>query len=372
MPHAICWKADPNLIWTMAITNAITFASYFSICITLFYLARKTRRAIATDWAFFLVGFALFIMACGSTHLMDVITTWSPWFWVEAWTNIVTALLSAYVAVQLIRRAPELGFGINDYALRLSNSETEKAQIEDNLLSSRKLEEWSRMSAVVTHEINNPLSAIQNLLFLIQQSPGLSPEVAAMVQKSSDEVRRIGTITHSTLGFFRQDAKPELVDFRMSAESVRFLLDPLLRQRGIELVIESSGDCTVNAYSMETRQVLLNLVRNACEATTKRGARVRIAMEGRTDDVQVVVEDQGAGIDPIILANLFQFGASTKGDRGNGIGLWAVRKLVKRHGGTIQVDSKPGQGSSFKICWPRRIVASEVLRELTPAMAMSR
>jgi signal transduction histidine kinase len=372
MPHAVCWKQDPGLIWTMAITNAITFVSYFSICLTLFYLARKTRQAIAPDWAFFVVGFALFIVACGSTHLMEVVTTWTPWFWLDAWTNIVTALLSGYVALQFIRRAPELGFGINDYALRLGNAETEKAQIEDNLLSSRKLEEWSRMSAVVTHEINNPLAAIQNLLFLIQQSPGLSPEVEAMVEKSSDEVRRIGTITNSTLGFFRQDARPETVDFRQSAESVRFLLDPLLRQRGIELVIETSGDCIVNAYSMETRQVLLNLVRNACEATTKRGARVKVAIEGRTEDVQVVVEDQGVGIDPIALANLFQFGVSTKGDRGNGIGLWAVRKLVSRHGGTIQVESKPGQGSRFIVCWPRRISVRESLKELRPAMAMSR
>jgi signal transduction histidine kinase len=372
MPHAVCWKQDPSLIWTMATTNAITFISYFSICVTLFYLARKTRQAIAPDWAFFLVGFALFIVACGSTHLMDVVTIWTPWFWLDAWTNIVTALLSGYVALQLIRRAPELGFGISDYAARLENAEAEKTQIEDNLLSSRRLEEWSRMSAVVTHEINNPLAAIQNLLFLIQQSPGLSPDVEAMVEKSSDEVRRIGTITNSTLGFFRQDAKPEPVDFRQSAESVRFLLDPLLRQKGIEIAIESSGDCTVSAYSMETRQVLLNLVRNACEATTKRGARVKVAIEGRTEDVQVVVEDQGMGIDSIMLANLFQFGVSTKGDRGNGIGLWAVRKLVSRHGGTIHVESKPGQGSRFTICWPRRIPVRESLQELRPAIVMSR
>ena len=98
MPHAVCWRQDPQLIWTMAITNGVTFLSYFCICITLFYLARKTNRVMVRDWAFFLVGFALFIVACGSTHLLEVVTTWIPIFWVDAWTNIITAALSGLVA----------------------------------------------------------------------------------------------------------------------------------------------------------------------------------------------------------------------------------------------------------------------------------
>ena len=182
----------------------------------------------------------------------------------------------------------------------------------------------------------------------------MAPEVAGMARQAEDEVLRIGAITRSTLGFFRQDEKRERVDLRTSAESVRSLLEPVLRERGIHLVVESAGDCAVDAYSVETRHVLLNLVRNACEATTRKGAQVKIAIEGRRDDVQVVVEDWGAGIAPAVLENLFQFGVSTKGDRGNGIGLWAVRRLVVRHGGTVRVDSTLGKGSRFTVCWPRR------------------
>ncbi len=78
MPHAVCWAAEPKLIWTMVVANAVTFLSYVSICATLLILVRRTRRVIARDWAYFLVGFALFIVACGSTHLMDVVTTWIP------------------------------------------------------------------------------------------------------------------------------------------------------------------------------------------------------------------------------------------------------------------------------------------------------
>jgi len=98
MPHAVCWSADPTLIWTMVATNLVTFLSYLTIAATLVVLVRRTRRLIVRDWAYFLIGFALFILACGSTHLLEVVTTWSPIFWVDAWTNIVTALLSGYVA----------------------------------------------------------------------------------------------------------------------------------------------------------------------------------------------------------------------------------------------------------------------------------
>src|ERR1700749_2516511 len=105
MPHAVCWRADQHLIWTMVISNAVTFLSYTTICLTLFTLVRRTRGIIiARDWVYFLTGFALFIVACGSTHLLEVVTTWSPIFWVDAWANILTAALSAWVALQLIRR----------------------------------------------------------------------------------------------------------------------------------------------------------------------------------------------------------------------------------------------------------------------------
>jgi len=356
MPHAVCWRQDPQLIWTMAVTNAITFLSYFCICITLFYLARKTNRVVVRDWIFFLVGFALFIVACGSTHLLEVITTWIPIFWVDAWTNVITAALSGYVAIQFIRRAPDLGFGINDYADRLANAQTEKAQVEENLLDARKLEEWNRMSALVTHEINNPLTAIQNFMFLIQHNPQASDDVKRMAEQAAEEVRRIGSIARSTLGFFRQDEHPEETDLQASARSVRSLLEPTRRQRGIEVLIETSGDCKLAAYPVEIRQVLLNLVRNACEAS-KRGSKVLIRIEGRAEDVSVTVEDQGTGIAPEMLENLFQFGRTTKGERGNGMGLWAVKKLVTRRGGSVRVDSTLGKGSRFIVVWPRAVVS---------------
>ena len=369
MPHAVCWKADPSLIWTMAVTNAITFLSYLSICITLFYMAQRTRRAIYREWGFFLVGFALFIVACGSTHLMDVITTWIPVFWVDAWTSIITAVLSGYVAIQFIRRASDLSFGINDYARRLANTQTEKAQIEESLLASRRLEEWNRMSAVVNHEINNPLAAIQNLMFLIEITPGATPEIVQMAKQSAEEVRRIETLARSTLGFFRQAKAPEKVDLRASAESVRLLMEPLMRKREIGFELHAEGDCTVEAFPVATRQVLLNLIRNAIEAIDRKGSKVDVSMIGRAGEVEMVIADEGTGIDPALLPNLFQFGASTKGEQGNGMGLWVVRKLLERHGGRIAVESRAGGGTRFMVLWPRDFPVAVRVQEAVAAPA---
>jgi signal transduction histidine kinase len=371
MPHAVCWSEDQNLIWTMAITNAITFLSYSTICATLFYLASRTRRAIHREWGFFLVGFALFIVACGSTHLMDVITTWIPVFWVDAWTSIITAALSGYVAIQFIRRVRDLSFGVNDYARRLENTEAEKAQVEESLLASRRMEEWNRMSAVINHEINNPLSAIQNMMFLIEITPGATPEIIQMARQSAEEVRRIESLARSTLGFFRQAGQPEKVDLQASAESVRVLMEPVMRKREIAYEIQASGDCTVTAFPVATRHVLLNLVRNAIEASDRKGSKVTVTMTGRPDEVEVVVADEGTGIDPSIIPNLFQFGASTKGERGNGMGLWVVRKLLRRHGGTIDVQSKLGEGTRFTLLWPRDMPVSAEVAELNVVSAHS-
>jgi signal transduction histidine kinase len=145
----------------------------------------------------------------------------------------------------------------------------------------------------------------------------------------------------------------EKVDLKASADSVRLLLEPLMRQRGIQLEIESSGDTTVTAYSVETRQVMLNLVRNACEATTRSGAKVVVSITGHPQEVEIVVTDRGSGIEPAMIPNLFQFGASTKGDRGNGMGLWVVKQLVEKHGGDIDLETKVGEGTRFTIRWPR-------------------
>jgi signal transduction histidine kinase len=285
---------------------------------------------------------------------MEVVTTWVPWFWLDAWANIVTALLSAYVAVQLIRRVTTIGFSINDYAARLGSTEREKAQMLDSLMAAQKLEDWSRTSTVVAHEIANPLEAIQNLLYLVRTGEGVSDEVVHLAQTAADEADRVLAISRSTLAFFRQGTEPESVDLRAAADSVCVLLETIMHKQDISLKIESIGDVTVEALPGEPRQALLNLVRNAYEATIRPGADVHVTLTGNEEGVEIVVADQGTGIDPDYLPRLFDFGVTTKGERGNGMGLWAVRHILHKHGGTIRANSQLGEGTTFTLWWPRR------------------
>jgi signal transduction histidine kinase len=341
----------------MVITNLITFLSYLAICLTLLYLARRTGRVIARDWKYFLVGFALFIVACGSTHLLEVVTTWWPVFWIDAWTNIITAALSAYVAIMLIRRAGQVAFGVNDYAGRLANTECEKRRMEESLLAAQRIEEWSRLSAAVSHEIRGPIEAIQNLQYLIRTSSGISPEIAELTRSTAEEATRLLAISESSLSFIRQGKNPEPIDICAALDSVRFVLDPLIRKKGIEFQVDVQGECVVQAYAGETRQVLLNIVRNACEAIAQSGARVTVAVRGESQGVEVVVTDEGVGIEPAILSRLFNFGVTTKGEEGNGMGLWMVKHILTKYGGDVEVDSGPGKGTRFRLWWPRVVSA---------------
>lgn len=354
MPHAVCWAASPELVWTMVVTNAITFLSYVTICLTLLYMVRHTRRVIVREWAYFAVGFALFIVACGSTHALEVVTTWIPVFWIDALTNIVTAVFSGYVAIMLIRRAPVIAFGINDYAGRLANADQEKHELMESLLAAQKLQDWSRLSAGVSHEIRNPLESVRNLLYLIRTSEYSNPELQEYARLAEQETGRVLTISESALSFFREGREPEQVDLSEAMRSVSWILAGMINERRIRLEIDATGECTVEAFPGEARQVLLNLVRNACEATTRDGAEVSVRMVPRDSGVEVVVQDEGTGIDGAVLPTLFQFGKTTKGERGNGMGLWTVKHIVQKHGGDVTVVSSPGQGARFTLWWPKR------------------
>jgi signal transduction histidine kinase len=131
-------------------------------------------------------------------------------------------------------------------------------------------------------------------------------------------------------------------------------------RKNIDFQVEINGDCIVECFAGETRQVLLNVVRNACESITRAGSKVTVSLTGDTDTVQVIVADQGSGISPEVLSRIFEFGVTTKGVHGNGMGLWTVRQILSRYGGDVKIQSTWGEGSRLEIWWPRRPMPAEL------------
>jgi len=180
--------------------------------------------------------------------------------------------------------------------------------------------------------------------------------VADLARTTAKEASRVLDIAHSSLSFIRQTDEPEPVNICEALDSVRFLLTPLIRERKIDFGVVANGDCVIECNAGETRQVLLNIVRNACESVTQPGAKVTVTLNGNAETVQVIIADEGSGILPEVLPKLFEFGVTTKGSHGNGMGLWTVRKILAKYGGDVKVESTWGKGTRFDIQWPRKQV----------------
>ena len=108
----------------------------------------------------------------------------------------------------------------------------------------------------------------------------------------------------------------------------------------------------MESFAGEIRQILLNVVRNACEAIQNPGASVTVTLNGEAAGVEVLVADEGPGIAPEMIPQLFEFGASTKREHGNGMGLWTVKHLLTKHGGDVQVVKESRKGACFRLWWP--------------------
>ena len=229
---------------------------------------------------------------------------------------------------------------------------TEQKRTETALRNSEKLATVGRVAATVAHEINNPLEAVSNLLYLLEAQSNLPTDVRQYVVMASQEVERIARIVKQTLGFYRESASPVAVNFPQLLDNVVELYSRKFQEKGIRVDKRYGYAGDVPAYPGEMRQVFSNLIVNALEATPKGGAlRMHVYASrdwGRPDrcGVRVVVADTGSGIDPANLRHIFEPFFTTKGERGTGLGLWVSQGIVAKHGGSMRLRSSTGPGRS--------------------------
>jgi signal transduction histidine kinase len=228
------------------------------------------------------------------------------------------------------------------------------ALAQEALLRSEKLAVTGRLAASIAHEINNPLEAVTNLLFLMRADLSRDQRDKYLTQ-AEQELARVAEITKQTLRFYREPSQPTATRIINVLDSVLTLFGQRLAGAGIQVLREERApSATVLSTPGELRQVIANLVGNAIDAM-RGGGRLRIRISQSRQLIRLTIADTGMGIPRDVLPTIFEPFVTTKGETGTGLGLWVTTEILKRNRWKIRVRScsRPGRsGTIFSIVIP--------------------
>jgi PAS domain S-box-containing protein len=237
---------------------------------------------------------------------------------------------------------------------------TQERKSQEVLRKTEKLAAAARLAATVAHEINNPLEAIGNLVYIAKTTEGVPAAAVAHLALAEDELSRVSHITRQTLGFYRESKQPDEVDLPTLVESVLNIYSNKFRTKNITLVRDFHDCPPIHGLSGELNQAVANLVSNAADAVPNGGTicvRIDCHDDADTKTVKVIIEDDGPGIAPEHRDRIFEPFFTTKKDVGTGLGLWVTKEIIERHSGTVEVrsvnDTDPA-GTAFSITLPVR------------------
>jgi PAS domain S-box-containing protein len=221
---------------------------------------------------------------------------------------------------------------------------THLKKAESALVQSEKLAAVGRLASSISHEINNPLEAITNLLYLISLHEELPQELKIYVHMAQSELARVSQIATQTLRFHRQAVKPTWVSPGELIDAVLNLYQGRLANSGIKVQAVYSTQTRILCFENDIRQVLNNLIANAIDAMRTGGrliARGHDAVDHATGrhGVRLTIADTGHGMSAAVRARLFEPFYTTKALNGTGLGLWISEGIVQRHQGRLSVRS---------------------------------
>ena len=229
---------------------------------------------------------------------------------------------------------------------------TESKEREMAMRMSEKLALTGRMTSVIAHEINNPLEAITNLMYLLRSEVQKDGAAAEYIGQVEGELERISGVTKQTLRWNRENKdQPEVFEVSLMVEDVLRLFAGKIRNR--QLTVERAGQDGLRGWGVmgQVRQVLANLVSNAIDAAPI-GGKVVVRTLQHEHGFGFAVQDNGTGMTALMQSRLFEPFFSTKGDLGNGLGLYISREIVERHKGQINVESNEVAGTVMTVMLP--------------------
>jgi signal transduction histidine kinase len=284
--------------------------------------------------------------------------------------------IPAVVSVTALRDAQQAIIGY----LLIGTDNSARKRAEEALLRSEMLANAGRLAASIAHEINNPLEALMNTLYIVRTNEDLPESVREYLNIADGELMRIAHITRQTLGFYREFSAATSNSASALIGSVVNLLQAKIRTKRVAVDQQCEGELRVMGIAGELRQVLANLVTNSLDAI---GQDCRIVMRasasidpnGGGRRIRITVADCGHGMGSVTAKQIFDPFFTTKGSVGTGLGLWVCKQLVEKNGGSIQVRSNTdGQrrGTTFSIVLPAEAMvptADMVELDLLPSAA---
>ena len=271
----------------------------------------------------------------------------------------------AVVSVTALRDAQEAIIGY----LLIGTDNSARKQAEEALLRSEMLASAGRMAASIAHEINNPLEAIMNTLYLVRSTPGLPDQARLYLDIADGELMRIAHITRQTLGFYREFSAATSNSACDLVTSVVDLLKSKIQTTGATVLEQCEDPIYILGIAGELRQILANLLANSLDAVGH-DCRIIIRTSASLDPatgtprIRISVSDCGHGITPATAKQMFDPFFTTKGTVGTGLGLWVCKQLVDKNGGHIRVRSRthgPKHGTTFSVTLPRDPIATPAL-----------
>jgi signal transduction histidine kinase len=250
---------------------------------------------------------------------------------------------------------------IHEYQARLEErvlaSLTQIKKAEQHLAIAERLAATGKLAAGIAHEINNPLAGMKNAARSLARGH-LSPEkTSEYLELIQDGLARVEETVKKVLAFTPRRVEPRLVDLGDVARKALALARHRIEKKGISVEGNASQAQPTLVFGdpLELQQVALNLLLNAADAIPEgQGGRIRLEVEGRGDEVALIVDDNGCGMSPEVQARCFDLFFSTKEvGEGTGLGLSVVHNIVSNHGGRLELTSAPGQGTVFCVLLPR-------------------
>jgi PAS domain S-box-containing protein len=217
---------------------------------------------------------------------------------------------------------------------------TQQRRMQESARKSEKLAAAGRLAATIAHEINNPLEAVTNLLYLARTADSLAA-AQSYLASADRELSRVAHITRQTLGFYRDSTVPVTVKVSALLDDVLAVYESRMRAKQIAIEKNYRDEAAINTLRGELVQIFSNLIANALDALPA-GGRLRLSTTPKRDGVEFEIEDNGVGIPPDNLDRIFDAFFTTKTDVGTGLGLWVVKDLVEKQGGTVAVSSCSG------------------------------